>query len=69
MSAEGSKRMARKDDRLQQAVQRYHVIRPHFEEGVCQTEIARVSGIPLKTVQRWIRSYREAGADKSFDGH
>ena len=28
---------------------------------VCQTEMARVSGILLKTVQRWIRCYREAG--------
>ena len=44
-----------------QALKRFAVIRPHFEEGVCQTELARVHQIPLRTLQNWIRSYREAG--------
>ena len=44
-----------------QALGRFAIIRPHVEEGVCQTELARVHQIPLRTVQNWVRSYREAG--------
>jgi len=44
-----------------QALERFALIRPHIEEGVCQTELSRVQHIPLKTLQRWIRSYRETG--------
>lgn len=53
--------MASMEEQRLQALHRFEIIRPSVEEGVCQTEIARVSGIPLKTVQRWIRSYRGAG--------
>ena len=35
-----------------QALDRLAIIRPHREEGVCQREIARVSQISLRTVQR-----------------
>jgi putative transposase len=42
-------------------LERFALIRPHLEEGVPQTELARVHQISLSTVQRWVRSYREAG--------
>src|SRR5436190_22891558 len=44
-----------------EAYERYKLIRESLEEGVPQTVIARESGVPLKTVQRWIRRYREDG--------
>ncbi|BCL84704.1 DDE-type integrase/transposase/recombinase [Ktedonobacteria bacterium brp13] len=44
-----------------QALERLAIIRPHFEDGVCQTEIARVHQISLRTVQRWVQAYREEG--------
>jgi putative transposase len=43
------------------ALERYNIIRPHFEDGVCQTELARVHHRGLTTVQRWIHDYREGG--------
>lgn len=51
----------RREKQRLQAWERFEIIRPHFEEGVCQTEIARGSQISLRTVQRWIQAYREAG--------
>ena len=44
-----------------EAYKRYKLIRESLEEGVPQTVIARESGVPLKTVQRWIRRYRQDG--------
>ncbi|GLV53147.1 hypothetical protein KDH_00020 [Dictyobacter sp. S3.2.2.5] len=43
------------------AWERFAIIRPHLEEGVCQTEIARVHQLSLRTVQRWVQAYREEG--------
>ncbi|WP_220198389.1 helix-turn-helix domain-containing protein [Ktedonospora formicarum] len=37
------------------------VVRACVEEGIPQTEQARVSGVPLSTLQRWIKHYREDG--------
>ena len=44
-----------------QAWERLAINRPHVEEGVCQTEIARGSQLSRRTVQRWVRAYREEG--------
>ena len=44
-----------------QALERFGILRPVLEEGVPQTEIARTYHLPLSTVQRWIRRYREHG--------
>lgn len=44
-----------------QAYERYRLLRPYFEEGVAQTVVARMHQMPLSTVQRWVRQYREGG--------
>jgi transposase-like protein len=44
-----------------QALERFAILRPALEEGVPQTQIARTHQLPLSTVQRWIKRYREYG--------
>jgi len=44
-----------------QALERFVILRPDPEEGVPQTQIARMHHLPLSTVQRWIKRYREGG--------
>jgi putative transposase len=44
-----------------QALERFVILRPALEEGVSQTQIARMHHLPLSTVQRWIKRYREGG--------
>ena len=44
-----------------QALERFAILRPALEEGVPQTQIARLQDLPLSTVQRWIKRYRERG--------
>jgi putative transposase len=44
-----------------QALERFVILRPALEEGVPQTQIARTYDLPLSTVQRWIKCYREHG--------
>jgi putative transposase len=44
-----------------QALERFVILRPALEEGVPQTQIARMHHLPLSTVQRWIKRYRERG--------
>lgn len=44
-----------------QALERFEVIRPYVEGRVSQTEIARGASVPLRTIQRWVGSYRKEG--------
>src|SRR5579864_7162949 len=44
-----------------QANTRFRIIRPVLEEGVTQAEVARTHDIPVSTVQRWVKRYREKG--------
>jgi transposase len=44
-----------------QALERFAILRPALVEGVPQTQIARTYDLPLSTVQRWIKRYRERG--------
>lgn len=44
-----------------EALAHFALIRPHLEDGVPQTELARVHQVSLSTVQRWVRAYREVG--------
>jgi putative transposase len=46
---------------LAQALERFAILRPALEDGVPQTQIARTHRLPLSTVQRWIKRYREHG--------
>lgn len=44
-----------------QALERFFVIRPFLEDGVPLAQIAREQTIPLRTLSRWVKRYREAG--------
>lgn len=43
------------------AMRRFEVIRPHVLHGVSLTELARNTGIPLRSPQRWATRYRAVG--------
>src|SRR4051794_5809475 len=49
------------DRQRAQALAHFALIRPHLEDGVPQTELARAHQVSLSTVQRWVRAYREVG--------
>lgn len=44
-----------------QALERFTIIRPALEKEITQAEVARTQQISLRTVQRWIKNYREQG--------
>ena len=44
-----------------QALERFTIIRPALEKEITQAEVARTHQISLRTVQRWIKHYREQG--------
>ena len=44
-----------------EAMERFSLLRPALEDGVPQTEVARLHHLPLRTVQRWTQHYREQG--------
>ena len=44
-----------------QALERFALLRPALEGEVSQTQLAREQQIPLSTMQRWIKQYREKG--------
>lgn len=44
-----------------EASRRYEVVRGCVEEGIAQTVVARERGVPVKTLQRWVRKSREYG--------
>lgn len=45
----------------ERALERFRLLRPHLEEGVPLTRLARAEGIPLRTAQRWLQRYRARG--------
>lgn len=44
-----------------QAEARFEIIRPAWEKEMTQADVARTHQISLRTVQRWIKSFREQG--------
>jgi len=44
-----------------EAHRRWLVLRPHLEEGVPLTRVAAWSGIPYRTLQRWLSRYHAGG--------
>ena len=44
-----------------EAHRRWLVLRPHLEDGVPLTHVAAQSGIPHRTLQRWLARYRAGG--------
>lgn len=45
----------------EQALSRFHLIRPFLEDGVPLAHIAREQKLPLRTLGRWVRRYRTQG--------
>lgn len=45
----------------QVALQRFQILRPHFEDGVALTAIANHQGQALRTLQRWVQRYQQHG--------
>jgi putative transposase len=45
----------------QQAMARFAVLRSHLHEGIPLSAVARIAGVPLRSVQRWLAHYRAAG--------
>src|SRR3954465_3595781 len=45
----------------QLALQRFHVLQPHLEQGRPLLEVARDAGVPYRTAQRWVSLYRRFG--------
>src|SRR3954453_22431284 len=44
-----------------QALERFGVLRPHVEDGVSLAQLARQKGVPLRTLERWLRQYHRLG--------
>lgn len=49
------------DNRRAEALHRYNILRPHLIEEVPLTKVARVSEVPLRTLQRWSARYHRDG--------
>ena len=49
------------EEARQRALQRFDALRPHLEDGVPLATIARHLGLTDRTLQRWVRRYRERG--------
>jgi len=45
----------------QDAFGRYAVLQPHLCDGVSLTTLSDASGLPLRTLERWVQRYRRAG--------
>ena len=43
------------------ALERFRIIQPHLEQSQSLQSIARASGIPYRTAQRWVAAYRRFG--------
>ncbi len=43
------------------ALERFRLLRPHLQEGVPLSEIAREQGVTQRTLERWVARYRSEG--------
>src|SRR4051812_2314121 len=44
-----------------QALARFQLMRPHLEDGVALSALARQHSVPLRTMQYWLQRYRQHG--------
>jgi putative transposase len=49
------------EEQRQSAMERFAVLRPHFEEGVSLAQAARQAGVAVRTAERWSSRYRRTG--------
>ncbi len=45
----------------EEAMERFRVLKPAVEDGVPLARAAREAGVPLRTAQRWMASYKREG--------
>jgi putative transposase len=62
MEHEGGGSLGTLDDvRRKEAFDRYALLKPFLDEGVPLTAIAQETGVPLRTLRRWVSRYRSEG--------
>lgn len=49
------------DAKRKAAVEKFKIINPHFTDGVLLLSISQERNIPLRTLQRWKKSYQDFG--------
>ncbi|KPN62522.1 hypothetical protein AKJ29_09885 [Aliiroseovarius crassostreae] len=49
------------DDRRAEALRRFNILRPHLNDAVPLTKVARASEVSLRTLQRWVARYHRDG--------
>ena len=49
------------EQRREQAMARFAVLRPHLDEGVPLSRAAGHAGVPVRTAERWLARYRHGG--------
>jgi len=49
------------EEQRTQTLERFTIIRSALEKEITQAEVARTQQNSLRTVQRWIKNYREQG--------
>ena len=49
------------DDRRAEALRRFNILRPHLNDAVPLTKVARASEVSLRTLQRWAARYHRDG--------
>lgn len=45
----------------EQAISRFRLLEPHLSHGQELRSVSDASGVPLRTLQRWIAQYRKSG--------
>jgi putative transposase len=45
----------------QRALERYHKLRPHWEQNLPLAHVAQAASVPFRTAQRWISRYQRFG--------
>ena len=62
-------------DQIEEAMARYATLKPHLEDGVPLPRAAGNANIPIRTAQRWLAQYQDAGlrglarSERSDSGH
>jgi len=58
---EDRRRTALTEEQRCQALARWQVLRPHLEDRIPLTRVARQRGVPERTLRRWLAGYRAGG--------
>jgi len=50
------------EEERSEAMFRFRILKPFFEDGVPLARVASQNGIPLRTASRWVKQYPGSGA-------